>query len=420
MQKILGLLGALALSAALLVSGGAPASAAPPPKDPFLAKILAAANDYRAANGAGPVVFNTTIATGSQQWADTLNGRINKDALDMNKAHRSDAGRSILPQGADMYSEIIAINNTAQQIVDWWMGSASHRAALLDKRATDIGIGYVKTTKAGWSGMTVAVANLAGYPATRANQPAPPPMPVADDGDVAAVDPAGNLFIYGSARGGDLWQRNFVSAGWAGTQQLEIADFNSDGLQDIIVKWQDGTLTVSYGQSDGTLKAPLRIGAGWAPYDMVVSKWRSTDKFPGIVAKYRPTGDLFYYPSPNGSGFSPRMTIGRDWGPLTILGTDFDGDGRADIAARNPAGQLLLYRGDGSGGFVSEPRRVIGAGWGVMTHISGITNHLGTNAQGILARDRAGNLLHYPLQPNRFVARTQIGTGGWSPLVLGS
>lgn len=398
----------------------AKALAATAPGNAFLVQVLALANRQRAANGAGPLVWNKTIATGSQQWAATVNTRINNGTLDMNKIHRTDAGRSILPAGADMYSEIIGINTTPQQIIDWWMGSPAHRAALLDKRATDIGIGQVKTTKSGWSGMSVVVANLAGYAASRAVQPKPAPVPVANNGDVAAVDPAGNLFVYGSARGGDLWQRRFISAGWGGVQQLDVVDFNADGRQDIIAKWNDGRLTASYGQSNGTLAATVRIGTGWGPYDMIATKWRSGDKYPGVVAKHRATGELFHYPSANGKGWLARTRIGTGWGPLTIVAVDFDGDGRTDLAARNSAGQLLLYRGTGTGGFMGEPRKVIGTGWNGMTHLSGISNHLGTNAWGVLARDGAGNLHHYAILKGKFGTRSQIGTGGWTPLRLGS
>jgi len=422
MRKLLGFLTSLLLAAALLGTGTAPALAAttpPPPADPYLAKVLQLMNSYRWQNGAGPLVWNATIAKGSQQWAGTLNGRINAGTLDMAKVHRPDAGLSILPAGADMYSEIVAINVSAQATLDWWMNSPAHRAALLDPRATDVGAGYVVTTKSGWSGMTVTVANLAGYAASRLNQPQPPPQPVANQGDIAAVDTAGNLFIYPSARGGDLWQRTFVSAGWTGVQQLAITDLNSDGLQDILTVWKSGVLTISYGQANGTLKAPQTIGNGWGPYEVVAAKWRTSDRYPGVVARNRATGILFYYPF-NGAGFTPRLQIGSGWGPLTIMGLDFDGDGRMDLAARNAAGQLLLYRGTGTGGFVGEPRRVIGNGWGVMTHLSGIYNHLGTNAWGILARDGAGNLLHYPIRNGGFSPRSQIGTGGWGPLTLGS
>lgn len=398
----------------------APGLAAATVSDAYLAQVLALANKVRVANGAGALLWNTKIASGSQQWAATINARINNDTVDMNRLHRSDAGLSILPAGADMYSEIIGINNSPQDIVNWWMGSPAHKAALLDKRATDIGMGQVKTTKAGWGGMTVVVANLAGYASSRPVQPQPAPVPVANNGDVAAVDTAGNLFVYPSAKGGDLWQRRFISAGWSGVQQVDVVDFNADGRQDIVAKWNDGRLTLSYGQSNGTLAAALKIGTGWGSYDIIATKWRSADKFPGIVAKNRTTGELFYYPSVNGSTLSARTRIGVGWGALTILAADFDGDGRTDILARNSLGKLLLYRGNGIGGFISETRKQIGTGWSSMTHLSGIVNHLGGNAAGILARDSSGNLLHYPILKGSFGSPTRIGTGGWDTLLLGS
>lgn len=41
---------------------------------------------------------------------------------------------------------------------------------------------------------------------------------------------------------------------------------------------------------------------------------------------------------------------------------DFDGDGRADVVAARPNGQLVLYRGNGRGGWVGGPK-VIGTGF---------------------------------------------------------
>ncbi|MGA7204109.1 MAG: hypothetical protein WBX27_05715, partial [Specibacter sp.] len=239
-------------------------------------------------------------------------------------------------------------------------------------------------------------------------------------GVVAAVDVDGGLYVYASARGGDLWKRTFVSGGWSGTQQIDVTDFNGDGLQDIIGVWKNGDLTVSFGQANGTLKARQRIGIGWAAFDLVVSKWRAADKLPAIIAKQRATGELFLYPNVNGVNFAARMLIGKGWGSLTIAGVDFDGDQRQDLAARNAAGQLLLYRGSGTGGFISETRRVIGVGWGGMNHLSGISNHLGTNAEGILARTSTGDLRHYSISKNAFGPSVVIGKGGWNPLVLGS
>ncbi len=395
-------------------------AAAPKASDPFVAKVLAKSNEYRAREGASPLVLNTTIGAGSQQWAETLNGRINQGSLDLARAHRLDAGASILPAGHDMYSEIIGINGTAEQIVDWWMSSPSHRAALLDKRSTDLGLGYVTTTHAGWSGMKVVVGNLAGYPASRKKQPQPAPAPVIVAGDIAAVDPAGNLFVYPSAKGGDLWKRNFISSGWSGVQQTAVVDYNNDGRQDLVAVWADGRLTVSYGQANGTLNAAQRIGTGWGPYDVAITKWKSGSTYPSIVAKHRPSGQLFLYPNLDGSRFGVPELIGTGWGPLTILAADFDGDRRQDLLARNAAGQLLLYRGNGSGQFMNEQRRVVGTGWASMGHISGIAHHVGNGSHGVLARSSDGDLFHYQILGNGWGTKQQIGKGGWSAMNLGS
>jgi uncharacterized protein YjdB len=166
MRKTISAIMTAVLAAAILITGSSAVTAATPP-DSFTAQVLQIANQYRAANGASPVVFNEAIASGSLAWAKEINDRINRGQLDMAQIHRPDAGLSILPKGQDMYSEIIGINSNPQQIVDWWMGSPAHRAALLNPRATDVGIGQVKTTKSGYGSMTVVVANLAGYASSR-------------------------------------------------------------------------------------------------------------------------------------------------------------------------------------------------------------------------------------------------------------
>ncbi|MEV8143671.1 CAP domain-containing protein [Specibacter sp. NPDC078709] len=356
----------------------------------------------------------------------------------MAKLHRPDYGTSLLPAGFDTYSKIIGINNTAEQIVDWWMNSPGHRAALMDKRFTDFGLGYIKTSKAGWSGMTVVAGNLARYPAktptpapTTPVAPAPTPTPapttpapssgpVLAAGDVAAVNSASDLYAYPSAKGGDLWKSKFISAGWSGVQQLTVVDYNNDGRQDLVAVWADGRLTASFGQANGTLKAAQKIGSGWGPFEVVITKWKSGSVYPSIVAKSRTTGQLFLYPNLDGIRFGARQQIGNGWGSLTIIAADFDGDKKQDLLARTSAGKLLLYRGNGSGGFISEARRVVGTGWGSMTHLSGIANHVGAGSYGVLARSNNGNLLYYPILRNSWGSKLQIGTGGWSALKLGS
>ena len=46
-----------------------------------------------------------------------------------------------------------------------------------------------------------------------------------------------------------------------------------------------------------------------------------------------------------------------------MAGGDFNGDGRADLIARDADGLLFMYRGNGRGGFITGQRERIGSGW---------------------------------------------------------
>ncbi|XTR53461.1 hypothetical protein ACOM2C_10770 [Pseudarthrobacter sp. So.54] len=65
-----------------------------------------------------------------------------------------------------MYREIVGFNSTPEQIVAWWMGSPSHKAAMLDSRLTADGIGYVVPTSGPYRGWHLVVSNLAAYSTT--------------------------------------------------------------------------------------------------------------------------------------------------------------------------------------------------------------------------------------------------------------
>jgi uncharacterized protein YkwD len=152
-----------------------------PASDSYTNQILTLINQKRAAVGSAPVKWNQSIGNISQDWADHL-GQATKDPnFDWAYIHRSDAGGSLLPKGATWYRENIGFNGSAQQIVDWWMNSPGHKAAMLDPKATDIGIGYIKQTAGPYAGLNQVVTNLAAYPN---NAPAP-----------AFNDLSGNIFV---------------------------------------------------------------------------------------------------------------------------------------------------------------------------------------------------------------------------------
>ncbi len=409
----------------LAFTGLSPASAATrTAKDPFVAEVLRLTNLYRAQNGLSKVVWNQNAGNVAQQWSEELNTRINKNKLDMEKIHRSGYGSKEIPRGFDWYTENIAINHSARDVVDWWMDSPAHRAGLLSPNATDIGIGYMKTTHKDWYGMSVAVANIAGYASTRAKLPPHPGMIRASfqHGDIAAVDSGGNLYVYDSAKGHDLYKRRYIANGFKGVAQVEVADWNADGVLDLVVRWKSGKLTAHFGKATGGLQKAATIGSsGWGNYDVTVTAWKQADTYPTLLARNTVTGRLYHYANPAGLKHGSRTDLGKGWKSLSIFSADIDGDAKMDVVAKTTTGQLKLYRSNGAGKFVSESRKIIApSGWNTMKHLSMIQNHLGDGKTGLLARDSRGNLYHYPILANKLGKRAVIGVGGWETLTIGS
>lgn len=94
---------------------------------------------------------------------------------------------------------------------------------------------------------------------------------------------------------------------------------------------------------------------------------------------------------------------------------DFNGDGRADVLAADPAGNLYLYPGDGSGGLLPRQLALAGPEWQSITDTvtPGDFNKDGKN--DLLAR--SGDILYfYPGDgAGSFGARKQVSTG-WSTM----
>lgn len=122
-----------------------------------------------------------------------------------------------------------------------------------------------------------------------------------------------------------------------------------------------------------------------------------------VVAR-NANGQLMLYPG-NGKGrFLAPKVIGTGFNSMNAIFVpgDFDGDGKSDVISRDASGKLYLFTGKGTGSINSG--RVIGQGWGPLTIVTpGDFN--GDGAVDLLARDSVGKLLLYPGN----------GTGGFKP-----
>lgn len=392
------------------------ATAPSPSTDTYSAQILNLINQKRAAVGSAPVKWNQQIGNVSQEWSEYLGEATKSSTFDWNKIHRSDAGGSLIPAGATWYREIIAFNFSAQSIVDWWMSSASHKAAMLDPKATDIGIGYVVPTSGPYAGWHMVVSNLAAYPSSTTN---PVPLPVVSSSTVLkTIDPNGKLWSYSAPGNTTLGGRTEVGTGWGNAKQILSVDWNSDGILDIVAKWNSGYVTMYAGIGGDDYKAPVNIGlGGWQNYDITATKLRSTDKYPGLVAKsITSEGNLYYYSNLSGGAIGSRTEIGTGgWAPMSEINTmDWDKDGKMDLIVRNPAGQLMLYRTNGAGIILDEARKAIDYGWNIFESINLVPDFTSKGSVGFMGQTPAGELSYYPIANGKFGAPTIVGLFGWN------
>jgi peptidoglycan/xylan/chitin deacetylase (PgdA/CDA1 family) len=83
-----------------------------------------------------------------------------------------------------------------------------------------------------------------------------------------------------------------------------------------------------------------------------------------LMARDATTGELWLYPGNGRGGWLTPTRIGRGWQGMDALVSpgDFNGDGKADLMARDATtGELWLYPGNGRGGWLTPTR--IGRGW---------------------------------------------------------
>ncbi|MDQ1057684.1 hypothetical protein QFZ23_001585 [Arthrobacter globiformis] len=115
----------------------------------------------------------------------------------------------------------------------------------------------------------------------------------------------------------------------------------------------------------------------------------------------------------NGTGsFPTRIRVGAGWSVMTAISAagDLTGDGRADLVARDTSGVLWTYRGNGNGTFPTRIR--VGAGWNIMNAISAAGDLTGDGRADLVARDTSGVLWTYRGNGNgTFPTRIRVGAG---------
>ncbi|MHA7292894.1 GH25 family lysozyme [Arthrobacter sp. HLT1-21] len=273
-----------------------------------------------------------------------------------------------------------------------------------------------------WNGTAAALQTFtrnAAPPAPLA--PPAPPRPtgpsIRSAADIIAIDRTGRLFNYPATGRGDVSSKIQIGFGWSNTRSIHSVDWNGDGVVDILAQWTNGRLSVYLGKASGGFNSPQILAAsGWSGMKITVGPWLRGAR-PAIVGT-RSDGSIHYWSQSNNGNLDFPRQIGHGFGSMSVVMTDYDGDGRQDLLARNAAAKLVLYRGSGAGGFQYESRRFVGTGWQSAHTMDSVGGFAGSDSRGIIAKRYDGTIHYYPLKSGGgWDTWAQFGHG-WTSLTL--
>ncbi|MET7857765.1 VCBS repeat-containing protein [Streptomyces sp. NPDC005318] len=205
------------------------------------------------------------------------------------------------------------------------------------------------------------------------------------------------LYLYFTDGQGGFKPQEDVGVTFEAFADVLDVDNDKDGWSDgTWFAYKNGTLQYSWIDDDLAYHS-AQVGKGWNIYPTVLSPGNLGGAQEADVIGLDKAGVLWgYLAYPDGT-LTSRMRIGGGWGQYTQLAGqgDLTGDGKADIVARDKSGVLWLYKGTGNYKAPFEARTKIGGGWNVYDRLLSVGDLDADGKPDLIARQPNGDLYRY-------------------------
>lgn len=199
--------------------------------------------------------------------------------------------------------------------------------------------------------------------------------------------------LLGDGKGGFTNAQGSPFPAGNGAAGLTVADLNGDGFPDLVTANSGAALTILFGNGKaGFTTATVLLPSGAGPTGVAVGDFNG-DGFPDLAVADRINGTVIILAGNGKGGFasSPLVSPGAAYlGPTSIAVADLNGDGFQDLAvACQVSGTLAILLGNGSGGFAPASANLIKVGAQPFSVVTGDFN--GDGLADLATADNAGN-----------------------------
>jgi uncharacterized protein (TIGR03437 family) len=139
---------------------------------------------------------------------------------------------------------------------------------------------------------------------------------------------------------------------------IELRDLNGDGRLDLLATYRanNGRLLVALGNGSGGFGAPTSYALNQFPSDLVVADFNNDGKLDVAALNFQPGVLVLLNNGAGGLGTPSTVNLPSGFNSALRFGaSDFNQDGKADLAVLGGSSEFIVLLGNGTGGFTLQP-----------------------------------------------------------------